>query len=141
MVVVPAATGVTIPAADIFATLVSVLTQLPPGVVFSNVLVDPIHTVGLPAIGAGDGNGFTFTLCFTTLVPHRLVVVYLTVSKPPAIPVTTPAALTVTLPVVVAHVPPATVAVRVMLSVWHTAVAPVTNTGAGIAFIVTDLVL
>ncbi len=55
MVVVPAATPVTVPVEFMVATAVLLLAQVPPEVASERAIVDPAHTELAPVIAAGNG--------------------------------------------------------------------------------------
>jgi hypothetical protein len=63
---IPALKPVTTPPAEIWATPVEDMPQVPPGVASANVVVSPMHTRGVPVIAAGSG--FTVSV-FVTVQP------------------------------------------------------------------------
>src|ERR1700677_2736201 len=104
MVAVPGVAPVTVPE-DIptVTTDVLPLLQVPPVVVFSNVVVSPAHTVSVPEIT--DGNEFTVMPLVTVQPVGR---VYVTEAVPGVTPVTTPVAgaMVATVVLLLDQVPP-----------------------------------
>jgi len=64
-------------------------------------------------------------------LPQLVVTVYLMVSRPGVMPVTTPPALMVALPLLALHTPPEVALLKVMAAPAHTLVAPVIAPTAG----------
>ena len=74
---VPAETLETRPLAFIVATPVEALFQVPPGVEFARVVVEPIQTDVVPVMALKTGNAFTVTVTDTQVVVLQ-VPLYLT---------------------------------------------------------------
>lgn len=128
MVVVPAVTPVTTPLAAIVATAVVLLLHVPPAGVPVSAVDDPSHTVSVPSIGFGSGVTVTIVVL---LQPEPNA--YVTEAVPAVIPVATPVvALIDMLPLGVLQVPPAGVALSVVLLPIHTVKVPLIVPGAAL---------
>jgi hypothetical protein len=125
---VPGVTPVTIPPETV--AKVSATDQVPPAGVSVSVITEPGHTTEGPAITPGAGNGNTDTAWRVTVVPHELVRLYLMVSLPAYIPVTSPPA-TCAKEKVVVQLPPVGTAVIVIESAIQTTDGPDNVAGAG----------
>ena len=137
MVVVPAATPVTIPEVPTVAILVSVLLHIPPPVRSISVVVAPGQTVYVPRIAPAVRNGLTVTTVVAIQpVDNVKVIVAVPVPGPP---VTKPEPLTVAIPgALVPHVPPPA-SVNAVVRPTQTNVVPVIAEGNG--FTVTTAVV
>jgi hypothetical protein len=69
MVAEPGATPVTTPPTSTVAISKSELDQVPPAVVFVNIVVAPTQTIGVPKIVATVGKGFT-VITIVVVVAH-----------------------------------------------------------------------
>jgi hypothetical protein len=125
---VPADTPVTTPVGAMVATLVVPLFQVPPAGVPVRAVDEPSHTESVPVIGLGSGVTVT-----TVLLLQPEPNAYVTAAVPAVIPVATPVvASIVMLPLGVLHVPPAGVALRVVLLPIHAVSVPLIVPGAAL---------
>ena len=63
MIAEPAATPVTTPVAlPTVATVIALLLQVPPALVFASAVVRPVHTVAVPVMAGGGGATVTTTV-------------------------------------------------------------------------------
>ena len=117
-------------------TPVLLLIQLPPGEASCNVVVKPLQTVWLPVITAGKG----FTV-ITSMLKQPEGKVYLTVSVPLDIPVTSPLpeAIVATETVLPLHDPPEVALLSVAADPEQITLSPVIISGSG--FTVTSRVV
>ena len=128
---VPAATAVTTPVDEpIDAIVSSLLDHVPPGLAFERTIVRPWHTEEGPAISAGKA----FTVTWRNL-RQPLAPVYVTVDKPAATPVTSPAAFTVAKPLETDQLPPGVAFDNVVISPAHTDAVPVMGSGTSVTVI------
>jgi hypothetical protein len=117
---VPAVTPDTIPEPEpTVATEVELLLQVPPDTASLNVVVDPVQTVSVPVIAAG--NGVTVTMVVTALVP----IAYEIVVVPADTAVTVPLATVATLVALLLHTPPEVTLLSVVVPPEHNVVVPV----------------
>ena len=132
MVSVPPATPVTPPKEEMLATLSVELLQVPPAAVSARAIEADWQTVEGPVMPPAKGCGLTVNGYTATAVPHPLVTVYLIVSDPADIPVTTPAdEIVSTAGVSVLQLPPEAVSASVAGKPAHTVVAPVMEPANG----------
>jgi hypothetical protein len=138
-VIVPAEMPPTVPVVvDAFTvpTAVFVLDQVPPAVVSVRLVVKPTHTLLAPAITAG----VWFTVIGKVAVQLPGVSVYIILTLPAVLPVTTPVpAPTEALPLLALHVPPVVASARVVVAPVQTVDAPVI--AAGVTFTVNGAVI
>ena len=135
MVLVPAVTPVTTPLAAIVAMAVVPLVQVPPAGVPVRAVDDPSHTVSVPSIGLGSGVTVT-----TVVLLQPEPSAYVTEAVPAVIPVATPVvALIDMLPLGVLHVPPAGVALSVVLLPIQTVSVPLIVPGAALTVTTADV--
>ena len=122
MIVVPAATPVTLPDPSTVALAVLVLVQVPPLMLLVSAVVRPVHTVFVPPI---TGDWVTFN---NMLLEQPAAVVYDIVVLPPATPVTVtgePAEPIVAADVLLLlQVPPVVASLNVIVEALHMVVAP-----------------
>ena len=128
MFVVPAFIPFTSPEAETVAIAVDWLLQIPPVVPFLRVVVFPTQTCLVPLIASGAfGSAFTVKDFVTTVEQPPDVTVYLAVTTPAVIPVTTPPLVMLALPdpEVVDQVPPLVPSVKAGVEEFtQTVVAP-----------------
>ena len=132
---VPDVTPVTTPLAAIVATVVVPLVHVPPAGLPVRAVDDPSHTVSVPNMGLG--NGVTVTMV-VLLQPEPSA--YVTDAVPDVIPVATPVVgLILMLPLGVLHVPPAGVALSVVLLPIQTVSVPLIVPGAALTVTTADV--
>jgi len=120
------------PAPSILATAGALLIQLPPGVVFDNVIDDPEHTVDAPVIAAGSA--FTTTEAVDL---HVVGNVYVILDTPAMPPITTPDEVIVAIDgVPLLHIPPGVTSLSVVVDPAHTFRIPKIGAGSGFTLIV-----
>jgi hypothetical protein len=118
----PADTPVTIPPpVTVAAGLVAL--HAPPGVALNREIAELTQTVEEPEIALTDGRAFMVISFVAVAVPHDVVTVYVIVQVPGETPLTTPPD-TVALAFDALHVPPGTLAVRVIVVPAHTEEGP-----------------
>jgi hypothetical protein len=127
MLLVPATTPLTTPAAVIVAIVALLLVQLPPAGALPSAVVLPTQTSATPLIT--DGSPLTVTVvCLEQPVGN----VYIIVAVPDIIPDTTPVLdIVATLVLVDTHTPPVVVLDSVIVSPSHTCVGPAILAGSG----------
>jgi hypothetical protein len=122
MIVVPAATPVTLPDPSTVALAVLVLVQVPPLMLLVSAVVRPVHTVFVPPI---TGDWVTFN---NMLLEQPAAVIYDIVVLPPATPVTVtgePVEPIVAADVLLLlQVPPVVASLNVIVEALHMVVAP-----------------
>ena len=140
MVSMPAVVPVTIPIDDTVALLLVAL-QVPPVTLSVRVVLDPAQTDDAPVIAPALGSGLIVITFVVVALPQLLVTVYIMVSVPAIMPLTTPEPDTNALPFVVLHDPPVAEGVSVIEAPTQTADSPdmVVVAGAGLTAI--DLVV
>src|SRR5579884_3204097 len=84
----------------------------------------PAQIDDTPTIGLAAGGAITLTTCIATAEPQLAVTVYMMVSAPPLIPVTTPPLLTVAFELLALHVPPGAASLKVSVAPTHSLEAP-----------------
>ena len=128
MAVVPVAIPVTIPAALIVPTVISLQLQVPPVVASEREVVDPEHTLAVPPIAAGKA--FTVTgVILLQLVGNSYVIF----GTPAATPVTKPVEkFTVAKAVLLTiQIPPASASLSDIVMPGHTGAIPIITDGNG----------
>jgi len=126
---VPAVRAVTSPVdKSMFAIVVLLLNQVPPGAAFIRVAVCPRHSSSVPEIV--EGRGFIVTVA---VVKQPAGSVYVIVAMPALIPVTTPVEPIVAIPVLLLlHVPPVLASVSVVVCPLHICCVPEIVDGEGL---------
>lgn len=108
----PPLTPVTVPLVPTVAIAVLALLHTPPGVASDNAIVDDAQTVDGPVIVPALRKAPIVITLVATAVPQLLVTVYLMVSIPGVIAVTTPLLLIVAIVVLLRlHTPPVALSV------------------------------
>ncbi len=136
IVVVPLLIAATVPVADpMVPTAVLLLIHVPPDVVFVNVVDDPSQRTNVPAIAAG----FELTVAMVVLL-QPVASVYVIFDVPAVTPVRAAfdEPIVATAVVLLLQVPPAGVALSVVVIPIHVCVVPLITDGR--AFTVTSFV-
>ena len=140
MVTLPAVTPVTVPEPSTVAMVLLLLSQVPPLTVLVMAVVLPAHTTAVPERVPAEVGVPTLITKSATAVPHILLTVYIMVSRPEAIPPTTPVLSTRALPLLALQVPPLMASVRGVPALIHTLDEPVMVPASGSGLMVMLLI-